>query len=159
MSKNARIIRNGLLLAALFLFLTVAFPGGAAMEIMNGAITGVGIVIYMTFRHVTFDVLRGRGPYARAQQMALGIAIMWVGANLRTLQSIYFRATNDMAVFDLPIGALVTYLFVIAGVMQATAPGLGKGFLHGQSKTRIASASVIGTVVALGVIWLQRVPI
>jgi len=156
MNASRKIISVGVLLAALFAFMLYVFPGGAAVEIMNGAIIGVGVVIFLTFRALTWDTLRGRGQYARAQQMALGLAIMWLGVNLRTLQSISYRITNDPEVLNSGLGAFITLMFIVAGMLQATAPGLGKGLLHGQSKSRVAAAVVIGCLVTWGVIWLQR---
>lgn len=155
MTATAKIIKIGLLLVALFLFLVYVFPGGAAIEIMNGAITGVGVVIFLTFRNLTWETIRGKGQYARAQQMALGLALMWTAVNLRTAQSVWYRATEDIAVLNTAVGAAITYMFLIAGIMQATAPGFGRGFLHGQSRVRVGSAMFLGAVVCVGVIWLQ----
>ena len=159
--ENAKITKAGIALALVFLVLVSVFPGGAAIEIINGLFVGVAVVVYLTFRHVTVDTLLGRGEYKGAQQMALALAIMWVGLAIRTAQSIAYRSTDNAAwILDLPFGALATYLFTISGVMMVTAPNLGdgrKGYFHGQSKSRIIAAVVVGIIVAGFVAWFQRV--
>lgn len=153
------ITKTGIALAALFVFLYWLFPNGAIHEIMNGAFVAVAIVVTLVFHKVTINTILGRGDYHRAQRMAIGLTLLWIAFNIRVLQSIFYRATdNAVWVLDLPTGALVTYIAIIGGYMQATSPGfkMGNGYLHGQSKSWLVFAIVLGLVVGGGMIWLQR---
>lgn len=152
----------GLALACLFILLIYLFPNGAAHEVLNGVFVGFAFVVFLVFRRITIDTVLGRGEYRRAQRMALGLALLWTAFNLRTLQSILYRATDNAKwVLDLPTGAAVTFIAIIAAYLQITSPGfrMEPGYLHGQSRAWIAFAMLLGCLVAGGVIWLQRVSI
>lgn len=152
-------IKAGIVLLAAFSVLAYLFPDGQLHEILNGMFVGVGVVIFMTFRKLTFDTLLGRGEFARAQRMALGIALLWIAFNIRTLQSIVYRATNEQQwILNLPVGAFVTLLAIVAGYLQVTSPGFKpnqRGFLHGQPLDRVILAAIIGLAVGAAVIWFQ----
>lgn len=153
------ITEAGVLLSAVFIALVYFFPQGQIHEIMNGIFVAVAVIVALVFRKVTVDTILGRGEYGRAQRMALGLALLWLAFNIRTLQSIVYRATdNAQWLIDLPTGALVTYLAIIAGWLQATSPGfrVEPGYLHGQSRTWLVFAVSLGVFVGVGVIWLQR---
>lgn len=153
------ITKTGIALTALFALLYWLFPNGAIHEIMNGAFIAVAIVVTLVFHKVTTNTILGRGDYHRAQRMALGLTLLWIAFNIRVIQSIVYRATdNAVWLLDLPTGALVTYIAIIGGYMQATSPGfkMGTGYLHGQSRAWLAFAVCLGVVVGGGVIWLQR---
>lgn len=145
--------------ALIFGALIFLFPNGEAHEVLNGVYVGIALVIFLVFRRVTFDTLLGRGEYRRAQRMALGLALLWIAFNLRTLASILYRATNNQQwVLDLPLGALVTYIAILAGYLQITSPGFGMepGYIHGQSRRWIVFSFAVSILVGFGVIWLQR---
>ena len=155
-------ISAGVLLSIAFIALIYLFPNGAAHEILNGIFVGVAVVVCLVFWRVTLDTVSGRGEYHRAQRMALGITLLWVAFNLRTFQSILYRATdNAQWVLDLPTSAAVTFIAIIAGYLQITSPGfrMQPGYVHGHSRARLAFAVILGTVVAGGVIWLQHASI
>lgn len=156
------IIKAGLALALIFAGLVTFFPNGDAHEILNGVFIGVGLMVYMTFSRVTWQTLLGRGPYRRGQLIALSLAIIWLAATIRVLLSIAYRASNESAwLLNLPFSALMTYLFIVAGVIQIIAPSVGQTgdegrFMHGHSVGWIWFAAASGVTAATVVIWLQR---
>lgn len=152
-------ISTVIVFALIFLALVLLFPNGESHEVLNGIYVAVAFVIFLVFRKVTLDTLLGKGEYKRAQRMALGLTLLWFAFNLRTLQSILYRATsNEQWILDLPLGALVTYLAIIAGYLQITSPGFGmhQGYVHKQGRLWIGFAAILGAIVGFGVIWLQR---
>lgn len=152
-------ISAALVFALIFGALIFLFPNGEAHEVLNGVYVGTAFVVFLVFHRVTFDTLLGRGEYRRAQRMALGLTLLWIAFNLRTLASILYRATNNSQwVLDLPLGALVTYIAIIAGWLQITSPGFGMhpGYIHGQSRTWIVFSFAVSLLIGFGVIWLQR---
>ncbi len=154
-----KIISAGLALGLFFVAFIYLFPGGAAIEILNAVFIGIAVSIAMLFRNVTIATILGRSEYKRAQRMALGLTVMWIGANLRTLQSILYRSLDDgQWLLNLPLGALITYLFIIGGYLQMTSPGFKSSskFLHGMSRVRVAWAIVLSILTAAVLIWLQR---
>jgi hypothetical protein len=158
--ESRKLVKDGLSLALVFVVFIKAFPEGAAHEILNGIFVGMAVLIAVLYRNITIDTIMGRGEYGRAQRMALSLAILWAALNLRTLQSILYRSSDQQPwILNLPITPLVTYLVIIAGYLQLTSPNFKQNTarrMHGQSKTTVAVAATLGFITAAGMIWLQR---
>lgn len=154
-----KIISTSVVLALIFVLVIVAFPGGSAIEVLNAVFVGVAVSIGFLYRNVTIDTILGRSEYKRAQRMALGLAIMWLAANLRTAHSILYRSLGEPQwLLNMPTTALITYLFIISGYLQITSPGFksSERFLHGMGRGRVALALSISIITAGVLVWLQQ---
>lgn len=155
-TRNGKVIKRLALVGLLFLFVVFIFPGEATIEILNGVFIGVVTILTTLYWRVTYNTLFGRGEYRRAQQMVLGLFFLWAYAVLTRLTSIAYRASGEQAwILNLPTSVLSLFLVIIAGYLMFTAPGFDDGYMHRESRKRIALAGVFGAIVGIGAIWLQ----
>lgn len=142
-------------LAALFFGLV----GYADLEVLiialNGIFAGCMVAIVVAYHRLIIGAALGIGEYNRVRQMTMGFAVAWSGICLSTASSIYAR--SEGAVLAAPtLTAAVRYLFILAAILQITAPDFGLGLFHGRDRKTLWLGFVLGLITAVGTVAFQN---
>lgn len=149
-----RVTLGILVLAALFCGLVAYGNLETVIIVMNGVFSGCMVAIVVAYHRLIVGAALGLGEYNRVRQMTMGFAVAWSGICLSTLSSIYAR--SEGAPLTAPVlTAAVRYLFILAAVLQITAPDFGLGLFHGRDRKTLWLGFTLGAVTALATIWFQ----
>jgi len=149
-----RVASGGFGLAALFFGLTGYADLESLIIALNGIFAGCMIAIVVAYHRLIIGAALGIGEYNRVRQMTMGFALIWIAVCLSTGSSIYAR--SEGAPLAAPMAtAGVRYLFILAAVMQITAPDFGLGLFHGRDRKTLWLGFVLGLITAIATIYFQ----
>lgn len=137
-------IWSGLFAAMLYIVLLVTIPAAWLIIGFNSLFVGIVFSIGYTYWRLMADTLWSNETYTRVRLFAMTNALVWLSLSLLIFTSVISTAAGrDPWYFTAPVGVLARYLALIAGIGQILAPGLERGFLHGEEK-RVVWAGVFG---------------
>jgi hypothetical protein len=141
-------------LAALFSILLVAVDLNSLIILLNGVFAGAMAAIVVSFGALLLSAVRGDAPYDRVRQFAVSVFLQWAIINGGVWLSIFYRSV-DIPVNLTSFTPFLRYLAIIAAAMQVTAPDFGLGIFHGRDRRVLWTGLLVGSAVALAVIFLQ----
>jgi hypothetical protein len=141
-------------LAALFFGLVGFTNPESLIIVLNGIFAGCMVAIVVAYHRLIVGAALGLGEYNRVRQMTMGFAVGWIAICLSTTSSIYAR--SEGAPLTAPtLTAAVRYLFILAAILQITAPDFGLGLFHGRDRKTLWLGFVMGMVTAIATIIFQ----
>jgi len=158
-----RLLKNNaikwtVVLAALFVLASLFLETQTIIVILNGAFAGVSAAVLVAYRKLVWAALWDWKEYNGARQMALGIFCLWIAFEIQRAYSILFRVVeNTDWLRSIPFIPLSIFFAIIGGVLQITASEYDFGPFSSRDKKTLWSAGIIGTVVAIVLIYIQAV--
>lgn len=139
-----------------YAILRVSIPLPTLASILNGVLWGMGVALVIAYFQLIKHSIFGYGnSFDRANQYALGDAVLWLSVFIGLSSSIYLRINDDAPSSVAAYVVAQRYLAIFAAIIQITAPDFGKSIFYGRDRRLMIVAGVVGLTVALILIWLQ----
>ncbi len=151
-----KVIAWAVLVIAIYTILRIVVPPTALLVSLNGVFIGLMLALVIAYYDLIKNSIFAYGHFDRADQFALGLAILWIATALSALSSIYLRS-GDNYIPTSTIGYTIAYryLAIIAAIVQITAPDFGKSIFYGRDRRLMIIAGSTGVLVSIVLIWLQ----
>lgn len=140
----------------LFVMLRVSMPAELLAIILNGTLWGVGVALVIAYSPLIWQSVFGYNHnFDRANQYALGDAVLWLSVFIGLTSSVYLRSVGEAPSITTDFVIIQRYLAIFAAIIQITAPDFGKSIFYGQDRRILLLSGSMGFIVALLITWLQ----
>lgn len=151
-----RVFGWGIFAFALYAILRNTVPLPTLAVLLNGVLFGMGFALLIAFARLIWVSIFGAGnSFDRANQYALGDAILWISVFIGLTSSVYLRTIGEAPSTTTELLIIQRYLAIFAAIVQITAPDFGKSIFYGRDRRVLLGSGLIGLLVAAIVVWLQ----
>lgn len=150
-----RIVWFGMIsLTLFFLILSLTLSTGRFVTVLNGAFFGSSVSLVIAYWSLVKGIMFERRGFDRVDQAGLGFFLIWVAYLIAVGLSIYYRSSTYGA-HAFVASAVSRYVAIVGTILLVTAPDFGKNPLYGRDRKVLFLGLLIGTVCAIGSIFLQ----
>lgn len=148
---------SAVFLALVYWFFASIMPVDILVPLLNGIFVGVTLALFVAYWRLGWATIRlSRQEYRRADQFAIGIELMWAAIFINRSYAVYLRVIGQAHGFtDNHWVGVFVYMWIVAGFLQVTAPGLYEGLDVGKDKWTLYITTVLGALLA-GVLVLAQ---